>query len=91
MPSHSPYALSSLTFLLNLSIAVLLELHKFRVLFEIDSLPFRKNLFRFASFYLRGLTNLFVFSSLTLIYHRLLHYLVFKVQYTHTSLCVWWR
>ena len=60
MPSHSPYALSSLTFFKKYPSSVL-ELHKFRVFFEIDFVyPFWKNLLMFpqflASIHLRGLT-----------------------------------
>ena len=68
MPSHSPYALSNLTFLGSR------KLHKNKRVFEIEVLPkiflFRKNLStRFCKLSLTGFDTLYLFPLISLIYH----------------------
>ena len=99
MPSHSPYALYSLTFFSIFRLLVSQELHKTRVLFSLKlithSFSLQKNLYfvfhKLQVLHLRGLTiisNRLPLWLLSIIV--LLHYLVFKVQCSR-SLATWWR
>ena len=99
MPSHSPYALYSLTYLNLFRLLVSQELHKTRVLFSLKlithSFSLQKNLtlisFKFASISTCGVDIFrypFLFDSYL---SSLLHYLVFNVQIVRQFALTWWR